>query len=213
MKTKHFQVAAQFKATDAGVIEGYGSIFGNVDSYGDIVAHGAFKRTLADAESAGRLPAMLWQHNPNEPIGVWTGMSEDDTGLRVKGQLAVDTQRGREALALMRLGALSGLSIGYVTKQFSFDRESGITTLTDVDLWEVSPVTFPANTEARITGVKAVEAIQTIRDAEDSLREAGFSREAARAFIARIKAVNQREADEAEVVQSLKRLTNLITSH
>lgn len=198
MQTKRIAFAAQLKAAnDSGVIEGYGSVFGVRDSYDDVVAPGAFARTLGEAKLAGRMPAMLWQHRPDEPIGAWTEMREDDTGLFVRGQLA-DTQRGREARELVKLGALTGLSIGYVTKAYTYEKSTGITTLTDLDLWEVSPVTFPANVEARISAVKQIEAISNIRDAEHALREAGFSAAAARAFIARIKGLSPREAEESD---------------
>lgn len=174
MQTKILQVAAELKADDEGIVEGYGSIFGNEDSYGDIVAPGAFEETLAEAKASGRLPAMLWQHDPSEPIGVWTDMAEDKRGLRVRGKFA-DTQRGREAFSLVKMGALSGLSIGYSTVGVEFDDESETRTLTKVRLWEVSPVTFPANDRARITRVKSVD-IKTERDFERFLRDAGFSR-------------------------------------
>lgn len=180
--SKHFRVFAELKADEKGVIEGYGSIFGNTDSYGDIVAAGAFSRTLANAEKSGRMPAMLWQHNPDEPIGVWTGMKEDKRGLFVTGQLA-DTQRGREALTLTKMGALTGLSIGYSTVKFEYDQAKDVRTLTDVDLWEVSPVTFPANDKARISAVKAASEMSE-REIEEILRDAGFSRKEAKAFIA-----------------------------
>jgi len=176
---KHLRVAAEIKASAEGVIEGYGSVFGNVDSYGDIVVAGAFAETL----KAGRAPAMLWQHNPDEPIGVWTEVREDKRGLVVKGQLALGTQRGREALELIRMGALSGLSIGFSTVRSSFDEQSGIRSLLELDLWEVSPVTFPANEAARITSAKSAENIKTVRDFERALRdELGFSRGAATAI-------------------------------
>lgn len=175
---KHLRVAAEIKASAEGVIEGYGSVFGNVDSYGDIVVAGAFAQTL----KGDRAPAMLWQHNPDEPIGVWTEVREDKRGLVVKGQLALGTQRGREALELIKMGALSGLSIGYSTVKSSFDEQSGIRSLLELDLWEVSPVTFPANEAARITSAKSAEGIKTIRDFENFLREQGFSRGAAAAI-------------------------------
>jgi HK97 family phage prohead protease len=176
---KHLRVAAEIKASAEGVIEGYGSVFGNVDSYGDIVVAGAFATTL----KGDRAPAMLWQHNPDEPIGVWTEVREDKRGLVVKGQLALGTQRGREALELIRMGALSGLSIGFSTVRSSFDEQSGIRSLLELDLWEVSPVTFPANEAARITSAKSAENIKTVRDFERALRdELGFSRGAATAI-------------------------------
>jgi HK97 family phage prohead protease len=178
IEKKHLRVAAEIKASAEGVIEGYGSVFGNVDSYGDIVVAGAFAQTL----KGDRAPAMLWQHNPDEPIGVWTEVREDKRGLVVKGQLALGTQRGREALELIKMGALSGLSIGYSTVKSSFDEQSGIRSLLELDLWEVSPVTFPANEAARITSAKSAEGIKTIRDFENFLREQGFSRGAAAAI-------------------------------
>lgn len=181
MEHKTRLVVAELKADAEGAIEGYGSIFGNVDAYDDVVAPGAFQRTLEDYRDKKRLPAMLWQHNPEEPIGLWTEMREDAKGLFVKGTLA-KTQRGREALELIRLGALSGLSIGYQTLKSSFDEKSGIRTLLDVELWEVSPVTFPANTAARITGAKS---IKTERDFERFLRDHGFSRSEAEQITAK----------------------------
>lgn len=171
METKQMRVLAEIKASAEGVIEGYGSVFGNIDSYGDIVVAGAFAQTL----KGDRRPAMLWQHNPDEPIGVWTEMREDKRGLVVKGQLALGTQRGREALELIKMGALDGLSIGYSTVRSSFDEQSGVRSLLELELWEVSPVTFPANEAARITSAKSAD-IKTIRDFEGFLRDAGFSR-------------------------------------
>lgn len=183
METKRLNVAAEIKAIDdSGVIEGYGSVFRNLDSYSDIVAPGAFAKSLEEAKASGRMPAMLWQHNPEEPIGVWTDLREDDRGLFVKGKLA-DTQRGNEARELIKLGALTGLSIGYTTRSYKVDRENDSRILTDVQLWEVSPVTFPANSEARITGVKA-DAISSPKDFERFLRDAGFSRREAKQITA-----------------------------
>lgn len=192
---KHFRVVAELKADEKGVIEGYGSVFGNTDSYGDIVAPGAFSRTLASAEKSGQMPAMLWQHNPDEPIGVWTSMKEDKRGLFVTGQLA-DTQRGREALTLTKMGALTGLSIGYSTVKFEYDQAKDVRTLTDVDLWEVSPVTFPANDKARISAVKAASEMSE-REIEEILRDSGFSRKEAQAFIAEgFRALRRRDSDD-----------------
>lgn len=183
MNTKHLRIHAELKAVDeTGAVEGYGSIFGNRDSYDDIVAPGAFAKSITQSQESGRMPAMLWQHDPSEPIGVWTEMREDARGLFVKGRLA-DTQRGREARELIRLGALTGLSIGYVTREYVVDRENETRTLTDLELWEVSPVTFPANSEARITGAKA-ESIGSPKDFERFLRDAGFSRKEAKQITA-----------------------------
>ena len=172
IEKKRMRVVAEIKADAQGTVEGYGSVFNNIDSYDDVVAPGAFTRTLAMANDQRRLPAMLWQHNAEEPIGIWTEMREDARGLFVRGKLA-DTQRGRDALELMKLGALTGLSIGYNTVRSEFNDATGVSTLLDLELWEVSPVTFPANSAARITDAKN---ISTERDFEKFLRANGFSR-------------------------------------
>jgi|688.fasta_scaffold504619_2 hypothetical protein len=217
METKRFNVAAEIKAVDdSGVIEGYGSVFGNLDSYSDIVAPGAFAKSLEEAKASGRMPAMLWQHNPDEPIGVWTEMREDDRGLFVKGKLA-DTQRGNEARELIKLGALTGLSIGYTTRSYQVDREQDSRILTDVQLWEVSPVTFPANSEARITGVKAGD-ISSPKDFERFLRDAGFSRKEAKQITAHgfgdsdLRDAETEDTAENDLADHIKRTVEELTS-
>lgn len=209
MRTERLVVAFQCKAlgeSDTRSFEGYGSVFGVLDSYADVVAPGAFKRSLREHKAAKRMPALLWQHDPSAPIGVYEDMHEDEHGLAVRGRLS-DTQLGREAYTLLKDGALSGLSIGFVTRKSTVDEESGVRTLTDVQLWETSLVTFPANDAARITSVKGAElhAITdaviallggglTERDAERTLRDAGFSRDQAKHIIAKGYRDGRREA-------------------
>jgi HK97 family phage prohead protease len=165
---------------DARTFEGYGSVFGTLDSYADTVKRGAFKRSLKEWKGKGRMPAMLWQHNPDEPVGVWVEMAEDETGLVVKGKL-LRTGRGPQAYEALKEGALSGLSIGFVTRKSQIDDESGIRTLTDVDLWEVSLVTFPANDPARVTSVRADGDFPSEREFEQwCRRDAGLSRDEAK---------------------------------
>lgn len=180
-------------ADDAPEMElsGYGSVFGNVDSYGDVIERGAFRDTLAQARKTGIWPAMLSQHGgflsaeDMMPIGVWTELEEDDTGLRVKGVFA-DTQRGRDAYTLMKMKprpAISGLSIGYIAKEWSQRTrpEEPRRTLKKIELFEVSLVTFPANTRAR-GAAKAAE--MTEREMERLLtRDAGMSRTEAQALM------------------------------
>lgn len=178
----------QYKALDdaakVGRFSGYGAVFGNVDAYKERLLPGAFTATLADARASGRMPAMLWQHDPTQPIGVWRAMHEDAHGLYVEGELA-DTQLGREAYSLLKLGALSGLSIGFSVKSDRFDQRDQVRELESVHLWEVSPVTFPANTAARVAQVKTGSSM-TIREFERFLREAGsFSAQHAKAIAAR----------------------------
>lgn len=149
--------ALQIKAAgDDGTVEGYGSVFGVRDNYDDVIAKGAFIQSLKDHKAAGTMPAMLWQHDADKPIGVWTEMVEDEKGLRIKGQLAMETVKGKEAHALLKMGALNGLSIGFMSKEWAYDRDTEVRTLTAIDLWEVSLVTFPANEKARVTTVKAI---------------------------------------------------------
>lgn len=201
MKTERFVVPFEVKALgegDSRTFEGYGSVFGVLDSYADIVAPGAFKRSLREAKAAGRMPALLWQHDADKPIGVYESMSEDATGLFVKGRLS-DTQLGRDAYTLLKDGALSGLSIGFVTRKSKVDNESGVRTLTDIQLWETSLVTFPANDAARITGVKTDGALPTEREFERWLRrEAGFTEAEAKTIIAKGYRQVRREAMPSE---------------
>lgn len=182
-------VPFQIKAvSDDGLFSGYGSVFGVIDSYKEIVAQGAFSESLQK-----RTPAMLWQHRSGEPIGVYSALREDQTGLYVEGKLALKTARGAEAYELLKMGAISGLSIGFVTRDDSYDRVTGIRTLKKVDLWEVSLVTFPANDAARVSGVKSIDTIASLADAESYLRDAGgLSRREATALVSRIKSLRGR---------------------
>jgi uncharacterized protein len=155
----------ELKADDQGVIEGYGSVFGGVDAYGDTIEPGAFAASIGK-----RKPKMLWQHRMDRPIGVWDEVVEDAKGLRLKGRLA-QTELAKEARELIGMGALDGLSIGYRTLRDEMRGNNRV--LKEVDLLEVSFVTFPADDAARVTGIKA---FATERDFETMLREQGFSR-------------------------------------
>lgn len=211
MNRKYYDCAFDVKAiNDDGTFEGYGSVFGNVDSYKEIVAKGAFNDSLASLKAQGRMPALLWQHRSGEPIGCYTEMREDDHGLFVRGKLALKTARGAEAHELMKMKALSGLSIGFMTREDSYDKVTGIRTLNKVDLWECSIVTFPANDSARVSGVKNIESIETLADAENYLRESGgLSKSEAVGFISRVKSVQGRsDSDEQdELCEALKKLS------
>lgn len=143
-----------------GTFEGYASVFEVVDDQRDRVAPGAFRRSLESHGPQGI--KLLWQHDARQPIGVWEDVREDEKGLYVKGRLLLEVQRAREAYALLKAGALDGLSIGYSTIEASFDERSGVRRITEVDLWEVSLVTFPANMQARVGAVKAVVPFQDL---------------------------------------------------
>lgn len=178
MNKKHLELHAHIKAIGDGTtgeFEGYGSVFGVVDSYRDVVDKGAFVESL---EKHG-LPKLLLQHSSWMVGGKYLEVFEDDKGLFVKGQLNLEVQAAREAYSLMKQDAISGLSIGYSVLEEDMDRETGVTHLKKVRLYEVSIVTFPANESATISAVKAAPA--SVRDFEDFLREAGkYSREEAK---------------------------------
>ena len=158
---------------------GYGAVFGNVDSYGDVIAPGAFAKSLAQHLTEGTEPMMFLNHDAfgSLPIGRWTDMSEDGYGLKVSGEL-LDTSMGRDTYVALKAGALNGLSIGF--RPIAFDMrskpEDPRRTLKEVDLVEVSVVTLPANTKARVQAVKSMGEEMSVRDLEQLLRECGLSK-------------------------------------
>lgn len=169
-----------------GTIEGYGSKFGLVDSYGEEVVSGAFKKSLRDWKKRKRVIPMLWQHQSDQPIGGWSDYEEDETGLKLIGQIDLETQRGREAWSAVKGGYVGGLSIGYFeikADPWSWDPSDTPRKLFELDLREISVVTFPALREASIDAVKASLARGvplTIRQFEGFLREKlGLSRSVA----------------------------------
>jgi hypothetical protein len=134
-----------------GMLEGYASLFGVADLGKDVVAAGAFAASLSRRGAAG--VRMLWQHDPAEPIGRWLALAEDALGLRVRGRLNLAVARAREIHALMRDGAIDGLSIGFRVERARTDR-AGLRRIERLDLWEISVVTFPMLPGARVSGVK-----------------------------------------------------------
>ncbi len=178
--------ALDLKSTDeAGEFEGYASLFNREDLGHDVVLPGAFTHSLSARGASG--VRLLFQHDPAEPIGVWEELREDGRGLYVKGRLLPDVARAREVLSLMRAGAVDGLSIGFRSTRAKRDAKTGIRSIAQIDLWEISIVTFPMLPEARITGVKArpfAGHTPTPREFERWLmRDAGLSRSEARALI------------------------------
>lgn len=201
---------------DAMSFSGYGAVFGNVDSYGDVIEPGAFAKTLAAHKAAGTMPAMLLEHgfsSASLPVGKWTAMSEDGIGLKVEGEL-IPTTDGKDTYIALKAGAVSGLSIGYRPVEFEMRTkpDDPRRKLKAVDLLEVSIVGFPANGKARVSAVKSATEILTIRDLEDALRDAGYSRSDATAIASRFQAkAGQGEPDAAEVqaaADALRRLTS-----
>ncbi|WDR00882.1 HK97 family phage prohead protease [Devosia sp. J2-20] len=141
----------KFASDQSGVFEGYGAIYGNVDSYGDMIMPGAFAKSLAAHKAAGTLPVMLWGHDSSRPIGRWLEVREDSFGLFVRGQCNLETTAGKDAQAHIANGDVTGMSIGYRLPDGGWHRDEGVTKLTEIDLKEVSVVAIPANDRARVT--------------------------------------------------------------
>lgn len=153
IETKTFKFTMLDSGDDGGVFTGYASVWDVVDSYGDIVKKGAFKKTIKER---GKFP-LLWSHNIMEVLGV-VELEEDDYGLRIKrGELNLDVQRAREQRSLMKQGAVDGFSIGFETIKEEFQKDKGLRLVKEVKLWEVSLCVFPANEAARLVDVKSAE--------------------------------------------------------
>lgn len=179
--------------TEDGTFDGYASVFGVVDLGSDAVIRGAFVKSI----NSGRKVKLLWQHDTRDVIGVWDEIKEDERGLYVRGRILSDVQKGREALALMRAGAIDSMSIGFRTIHSEWT-DDGVRKLTEIELHEISLVTFPMLPDATVDAVKSIE---TERDFEKFLRDAGFSKSAAVAIASRgYKAAmaDERDAREAD---------------
>lgn len=172
---------AGLTVTKGREIEGYASLFGACDQGGDIVAPGAYAASLKRLEGDGRRVKMLWQHNPTEPIGIWDEVREDARGLYVKGRLLKEVARAREAAALIEAGAIDGLSIGYRTVKAG-KTTKGLRLLSELELWEVSLVTFPMLPSARVGAKGEFRAVGYV------LREMAAAFDAARAEMVRGRA-------------------------
>jgi HK97 family phage prohead protease len=210
MKMERKAFPGEWKADGAtGTVEGYGAVFGNIDTYGDIILKGAFSETMGR-----RKVKMLWQHDPGQPIGVWDEMREDDRGLYMKGRILPGVSKGKEAIELMSAGAIEGLSIGYRTVDAEY--KEGNRYIKEIDLWETSIVTFPANEMAGAS----IKSIQTERDLECVLIDCGLSRKAAKAIASNGKGyLALRDADggnpdddlrDAGLVEALKQVATAL---
>ncbi|MCM2440564.1 HK97 family phage prohead protease [Agrobacterium vitis] len=167
-----------FKAEGDGLLIGYASTFGGLaDSHGDVIAPGAFAKSLAQHEAAGSMPALLWSHKQDEPIGKWTSMREDGHGLLAEGVINLRTSGGRDAWEHLKAGDANGLSIGYRLLAGGEEiQRDGTALLKEVDLYEVSVVVFPSNRAARVLALKSINSKSEL---VDLLREAGLARSAA----------------------------------
>ena len=196
-----------------GTFEGYGSVFGNKDLGNDVIEAGAFAKSLKRRKPQN--VKLLYQHKSDMPIGVFDEIKEDEHGLVVKGRLALKTQAGAEAYELLKMGALDGLSIGFRVnpKEVSYDKRGNKRIIKEVDLMEVSLVTFPMNPQATVRSVKGEEI--SIREWENGMRDAfSLSRsEAKMAAKAVTDAFGQRDVDtNVELVDAIKNLTLTLKS-
>lgn len=182
-------VPLELKSLNSREFEGHGSVFGNVDLGGDVVAPGAFKASLKEHKSDGSLPAMFWMHDPGRVPGKWLDMSEDEYGLHVKGVLA-DTPLGNEIHTLLKMEAVRGLSIGYTADKADYNRD-GVRVIKEAKLWEVSVVSLPMNPLAQVAHVKsqlsaAGEYVPTEREFERILRGTGCSQRVAKIILSKV---------------------------
>ena len=203
-KDLSFEIKA---VSDDGLFSGYASVFDNVDSYGDIVRKGAFVESISEWEAKGKMPPILWNHDPSDPIGIYTKMQEDDKGLYVEGKLLIDVvPRAKQTHALMKAGVIDGLSIGYRVKEYLYNVDEEVTDLIKLSLREVSIVTFPANPETRIEAVKSrldAGELPTLPEFEKFLREAGFSKSQATAIAGHgLRKLLSDSAPEAKSIQN-----------
>ena len=196
---------------DYGKFEGYGSIFGNKDLGNDVIMQGAFAKSLKKKKP--NQVKLLYQHKTDMPIGVFDEIREDEKGLYVKGRLALQTQAGKEAYELMKMGALDGLSIGFRVnpKEVEYDRRANKRIIKEVELMEVSLVTFPMNPKATIHAVKGEDI--SIREWENGLRDAfNLSRSEAKVAAGAVhKSFDQRDADNTtQLLDEIKNLTETL---
>ena len=201
--------------TAEGTFTALGSTFGNVDQGGDVVEPGAFTDSLS-----AKQPKMLWQHNSEWVIGKWTDAAETKHGLEMEGQLLLghdkhgnqNNPRAFEAYEALKSGAITDMSIGYVP--VDWDRKDGVRHLKEIDLWEVSVVTFGMNELAKVTGVKGrVMRNETLtkRDLESFLRDAGMSRKNAKGLIAQgFHGLMPRDAEDADLTWAIESMQHLL---
>ena len=199
MQTKCQHTGMQFKFNEeSGTFEGYASVFGGVDSYGDTVVVGAYKNTLENRERPVR---MRWNHY-GDVVGKWLEMYEDEKGLYVKGQLTPGHSKAEDIKALLKHGAIDGLSIGYYIVDAEPNKFGG-RNLKEIELVEISIVEEPADLGASITSIKsAIDKAETLADLERSLRDAGLSKSVATALVSRTKNLVLREAEQEETKQA-----------
>ena len=213
MNRKSFNLKIKAVQED-GFFSGYGAVFGNVDWYNDVILPGAFAKSLEKWAEKNKMPPVLWNHNDGEPIGVYTNIYEDEKGLFVEGRLLIDdVPRAKSTHALLKAGAIDGLSIGYKTKKAN-QQTNGIRELIELDLGEISIVTMPANEESLITSVKSKledGELPTLPEFEKFLRESGFSKTQATAIAGKgLRHLLSESEEETNEAKSISNALNIL---
>jgi HK97 family phage prohead protease len=195
---------------DDGTFEGYASVFNNKDLGNDVIKQGAFSESIKGKKP--RQIKLLYQHKTDEPIGVIDSLVEDTRGLKIKGRLAMGTQKGKEVFELMKMGALDSMSIGYrlSPEDYKYSDKLKKRTITNLDLMEISMVTFPMNPKAKITKVKLAE--MNVREIEHYLRDVGLMSSSVAKQSANVlyKSFNHEVDEQRDVVDSIKHLIETI---
>jgi len=212
-QVKQFTLELKAVEGEEGVIEGYGAYLGNQDRVGDVIEKGAFRKAIQKHNSGAMSVKMLYQHDYRKPIGVWNQMREDEKGLFVKGKIITGSHDGANAYALAKGGAIDGLSIGFVPLKWRIDSKSQVRTIEEIELYEISLVTFPANEKARIQSVKSDQLPKTVREFEKFLRDAGYSQsESKRISLYGFEQKKQRDAGLKNALSSLDQVLNTVKS-
>jgi len=188
MHLEYFTSRMEAKAlNEDGAFEGYGAVFENVDRGGDIIKKGAFRESLSQHKKQKTKPLFLLNHDSDQVAGVIDEIKEDNRGLFVTGRFNLEKQAARETYSDIRMGASKGMSIGYIARKVTRDEQTGVRTISALDLWEVSSVAFPMNERAEFLGVKSIaNQISTVREFESFLRDVGgFSAGRAKKYAAR----------------------------
>ena len=210
MNEKTIDFLCEIKAEESGYFKGYASTFGgDPDSYGYIVLQGAFLESIANGGRNKSGVAMLWQHNASYPIGAWQALSENNAGLKVEGQLAIQTTLGKDVYELTKLGAIKGLSIGYDAIESEPGKGKIKRQLKKVDLWEISLVTFPANRRATISQVKnMISNAKSPRELEEGFISLGMCHTAAEFLVSKCKEslLPKYVPDEEKLLTSLQKV-------
>ncbi|MCK3656238.1 peptidase U35 [Pasteurellaceae bacterium Macca] len=216
-KTKDLFFKAEAVQED-GFFCGYCNTFNVKDSYGDIVKKGAFLNSIQGWNAQNKMPPVLWNHDWNQPIGVWISLKEDEKGLYGEGRLLVnEVARAKEVHALMVAGAIDGLSIGYRLNKWRYEEKDDALELLEIDLREISIVTFPANEESRVEVVKSAlsrGSLPTLSEFEKALRDLGFSKTQATIVASHgLRKLIQGEPEKEQISNALNILKSINGEH